>query len=523
MGTQNKRYGQIGDLKTLEQSRYLMQIATDKEKRIEERRKLGQFSTPFDLAKEIVSYGISLLTENDIAFLEPCIGSGVFYSSLLSVADGKLEIRGATGIEIDSEYHGCAKTLWGDSGINLINGDFTRIKPNGRYNFIVTNPPYVRHHYMTQTEKAYLLARGKAETGIALSGLSGLYCHFILLAHKWLVPGAVCGWLVPSEFMDVNYGEALKEYLLQNVHLLRIHRYEPKNLMFSDALVSSCVVWFKNELVAEDYDIEFSFGGTHDNPQNSRRIKKSDLMKERKWTRFPEKEIRCCCTEATLGDYFEIKRGLATGDNNFFILSREKIMELGMDMSFFKPVLPSPRYLKTDLVDTDADGMPQINPQYFLLNCKLTEQEIMKQYPAIWDYLQSGIDKTSSKYLCKSRKKWYWQEQRESTYFLCSYMGRGKNNGSPFRFILNLSEAVVTNSYLMLYPKEVLQKAVSDNPKCVYAIWEMLKEISGKEIEEEGRVYGGGLKKIEPRELKKVPCANLGEYVERSDFYRDIL
>lgn len=88
-------------------------------------------------------------------------------------------------------------------------------------------------------------------------------------------------------------------------------------------------------------------------------------------------------------------------------------------------------------------------------------------------------------------------------------MGRGKGKGSPIRFILNLSEAIVTNSYLMLYPKEHLQKAISDDPNSVYRIWELLKSIHGHDIEEEGRVYGGGLKKIEPRELAKVPCGNL--------------
>ncbi len=512
MGTQNKRYREIRDLNATEQSRRLMQETIDKEKDIEERRKYGQFSTPFDLAQEIVSYALNLLSEDDIAFLEPCIGSGAFYSALLSATKTNSHycISAATGIEIDPVYYDCANSLWSDSGIELINDDFARIEPKNKYNLIVTNPPYVRHHYLTQAEKAYLLECGKNETGIALSGLAGLYCHFIILAHKWLAPGAVCGWLIPSEFMDVNYGTAIKEYLLQNVHLIRIHRYEPENSMFSDALVSSCVVWFKNEIVNNDYDIEFSFGGTHDKPKMSRRIKKSALIKECKWTRFPEKQIRSDeSAEITLGDYFEIKRGLATGDNNFFILSREKIMDLGMDMSFFKPILPSPRYLKTDLVDTDTDGIPQIEPQFFLLDCELTEQEIMEQSPATWDYLQSGINKTSKKYLCKSRKKWYWQEQRDATYFLCSYMGRGKNNGSPIRFILNLSDAIVTNSYLMLYPKEHLQKAISDNPNSVYKIWELLKGISRSKIEEEGRVYGGGLKKIEPRELAKVPCADL--------------
>lgn len=76
-------------------------------------------------------------------------------------------------------------------------------------------------------------------------------------------------------------------------------------------------------------------------------------------------------------------------------------------------------------------------------------------------------------------------------------------------FILNLSEALATNSYLMLYPKEHLQKAISDNPNSVYRIWESLKGISGNDIAEEGRIYGGGLKKIEPSELAKVSCGDL--------------
>lgn len=442
----------------IEQSRANKQEMIDKQEDIEKRRRFGQFSTPYELAKEMVSFGLGLLDTDEITFLEPCLGSGAFYSALLNVTDDDYTVKFATGIEIDPVYYSCAKSLWSDTGINIINDNFAKVEPDRKYNFVLTNPPYVRHHYISQDDKIHLIETEKKETEIALSGLAGLYCHFILLANKWLASNAICGWLVPSEFMDVNYGSGIKDYLLNHVHLLRIHRYDPDNSMFSDALVSSCVIWFKNEVVTYDYEVAFTFSGTHEKPIQKKQVKRS---------------------------------------------------ELGMDMSFFKPIRPSPRYLKTDFVSSDKDGIPQIEPQYFLLDCELSEQEIEKNYPATWDYLQSGVNKTSKKYLCKNRKKWYWQEQRESTYFLCSYMGRSKDNRPPIRFILNLSDAVVTNSYLMLYPKEHLQQAISENPHSVYKIWEMLKSIRKNEIEEEGRVYGGGLKKIEPKELAKVSCGDL--------------
>ncbi|MCD7845832.1 MAG: hypothetical protein LUG57_08300 [Oscillospiraceae bacterium] len=178
-------------------------------------------------------------------------------------------------------------------------------------------------------------------------------------------------------------------------------------------------------------------------------------------------------------------------------------------MRFFKPVLPSPRYLKTDRVETDGGGLPRLEPQYYLLDCSLPEEEIQEKYPALWDYLQSGVSSAGETYLCRHRKTWYFQEQRQATRFLCSYMGRGSGGGAPVRFILNLSEAVATNSYLMLYPKEQLQSAIENNPKTVYRVWEALRSIRAGDIEDEGRVYGGGLKKIEPKELERVPCSGL--------------
>lgn len=521
MGTQNKRFRTIGNLNSTEFTRMQLQTTIDNSKSIENRRRFGQFSTPYELAQEIISYGLKLQDEKEISFLDPAIGTGAFYSALLSECGKQSRcIKSATGIEVDNDFFIAAYKLWKDTGINLVNRDFTEIDCFEKASFLISNPPYVRHHYINQDKKEKLSAMTKKETGRCLSGLAGLYCYFILCAHKWLTPNGISGWLIPSEFMDVNYGSTLKKYLLNDVHLLRIHRYNPKNCKFDDALVSSCVVWFRNEIVSENYDIQFSYGGTHENPEISKSIDRSTLENQRKWTHIPEKTYFDRHVERvsspTLGDYFTIKRGLATGDNDFFILSKEQIHELGLNMKFFTPILPSPRHLKYDEVFSDHDGYPRLDTQYFLLSCTLPEYELKESYPAIWNYLNRGKNTTAQKYLCRNRKVWYIQENRSATPFLCSYMGRGRDkNRAPFRFILNHTSAIATNSYLMLYPKAVLKKAIAQTPDFLREVWGALNSISTDDLESEGRVYGGGLKKIEPKELSCVKCPHLAVLLAR--------
>jgi len=72
------------------------------------------------------------------------------------------------------------------------------------------------------------------------------------------------------------------------------------------------------------------------------------------------------------------------------------------------------------------------------------------------------------------------------------------------RFILNHSRATATNVYLMLYPKPALAKAVSDRPELLKEVWEGFDRISDDTLMGEGRVYGGGLHKLEPRKLGNV-------------------
>ena len=147
-----------------------------------------------------------------------------------------------------------------------------------------------------------------------------------------------------------------------------------------------------------------------------------------------------------------------------------------------------------------------IDNPLFLINCNIPEHQIRESFPELYEYLQKGQKDVAGRYLCKSKRYWYQQEQREPAPILCTYMGRETTEGaSPFRFILNHSNAIVTNSYLMLYPK-ALYRETSSYASIIESIWCELSQLPSSAITSEGRVYGGGLRKIEPKELGEVIC-----------------
>lgn len=507
----------------IEIKRQLLQAELDQLKTSKARNAMGQFSTPSPLAMDILAYAKNLIPESQrISFLDPAIGTGVFYSALCQVFSENI-IERATGYEIDEHYGLPSRNLWSKTPLSVQLADFTRQSPppeDEKYNLIICNPPYVRHHHING-EKQLLKAEARAAAKMNLSGLAGLYCYFMALSHPWMQENGIAGWLIPSEFMDVNYGQAVKNYLLSEVTLLQIHRFNPHEVQFNDALVSSVVVWIQKKRADKNHKIKFTYGGTLDRPLHEKELSPDVLSQERKWTRYPLSETRAVSNAPKLSDFFSVKRGIATGDNKFFILTRRQIERRKLPIEQFRPILPSPRYLDTIEVKSDRDGFPDMEKQMFVLDCKLPVDEVKRVYPELYQYLEEGIlAGVSERYLCKSRRIWYAQESRSESNFYCTYIGRtGKNGHKPFRFILNHSKAVVTNSYLILYPKPFVQKVLNQCPELYQELIKALNRITDKVMLDEGRVYGGGMHKIEPKELANVSAEELSRVIEKSARY----
>lgn len=139
--------------------------------------------------------------------------------------------------------------------------------------------------YWLIDKKKSLKQLGIAATGTQLSGLAGIYCYFLLAVYQWMpIDGLAC-WVILSEFMDVSYGREIKEYLIDRVTLLRVHRFSADDLQFANVLVSTAIVWFKNTQPVSDYFATLTYVTSISKSISSHSVSTKTLQKVSKWNR----------------------------------------------------------------------------------------------------------------------------------------------------------------------------------------------------------------------------------------------
>jgi hypothetical protein len=287
-------------------------------------------------------------------------------------------------------------------------------------------------------------------------------------------------------------------------------------VQFCDALVTSAIVVFEKAPEPDNHQALFSFGGPITSPASSERIALTELRQAKKWTGLSNGSAPVATESHKLGDFFAVKRGLATGANSFFILERDQAIQKGIPAEILRPILPSSRHLPNSVIETDPDGYPRLKKPLAIIDCDLPEEVIQQRHPAFWRYLEQGkAEGIHSGYLASRRAPWYSQEKRGAAPFLCTYMGRQGSSGNPFRFFWNKSQAVAANVYLMLYPKSDMKVALDARPELYPIVLAHLQSLTGEHLMKEGRVYGGGLHKMEPKELANLPADAIARIIQK--------
>lgn len=497
-----------------ETRRHEAQAEIDRKQGPRHRNETGQFATPLPLARSIARVARKYLADGRIRFLEPAIGTGAFFSALLHEG---IRPASALGFELNPELANVARDLWSEAELDVRVGDFTKEPPDYKANLILTNPPYVRHHHLSQSNKGYL-KKAVANLAPDLNGLAGLYTYFLVLAERWMDDNGIAAWLLPSEWMDVGYGEAIRRYLTTRVTIKRLHVFDASVVQFGDALVSSSVLILQKRRPSAS-DLVLLTAGDLDHPVHSRRATIQELRAERRWSRLAADGLSTSSPTRTVGDLIAVRRGVATGANSFFIRPRSEFEKLGVPESFLRPILPSSRRLKTDVVEADSRGYPMLDEPPALLDCRMPWEQVTQQFPGLARLLASDEGKRASRtYLASRRRPWYSQEWRPAPDLVCTYMGRGRDNGCPFRVILNRSNAIATNTYLLLYAEGALRDAFNAIPDSTEQFASLLRETIRDYYLRHSRVYGGGLYKLEPAELCSLPADRIWDAMRLDRF-----
>lgn len=444
------------------------------------RKRLAQFFTPPDIAKSMVNWVLSGSRANSV--YDSAFGLGSFFDS----APSDCEFYGS---DIDaaildffrSHAERMPKSL--EQADYLL--DFRMCHEN-----IVCNPPYLRFQRFLNRETVFKAFKDRLD--VRLSGYTNIASAFLLKSISELKPGGRLAYILPSEFLNCGYGSLIKEWLIRDGHLDSVIKVECERDAFSEVTTSVCIVVYDSAMRKEN--VAFRAVGAIDeladvlakDPVSTVPLCRLDA--EEKWEGYfvaASERIRPEMTHLiSLSEYGRFSRGIATGANSFFVLSKSDIKAKGLSSTSCRRCITKSQQLKSlTFNDQDFDLLADADAPVFLFSPEDDLDEAAMSYIRHGEEL--GCDKG---FITSHRKPWY--KLREVSPLLLNVFSR-----AGYKVVRNYSSALTLTNFHCFYPYAVREK---------YVDWIFLylhSNIGRKILSVSKRKYGNLLDKFEPNDL----------------------
>ena len=447
------------------------------------RQRHGQFFTPPPVARFMCRW---LLERGARELFDPAFGLGAFYFAARELYPA---IR-FNGVEKDATVLAHFRNDYpnsDDATLNLINADYFSIW-NSRHTAIVCNPPYMRFQYFTDRQR--VIPEIEKHLGQRMSGYSNIASAFLLKSLYELAPRGCLAYLMPLEFLNTGYGETVKRVLLDK-GLKVLLRVEPEGGVFPDAITSVGIILVSDD--GKDEPVKFCTVQMLDQLEGSisdlpcRSLPREELRPTDKWLRhFEQPTAVDLQVLQPLSLYGSFSRGIATGANEFFLLSKSAAAKWGLPISILHPCISrSSQITQVLITDTDIERLIENDERVLLTDLSVSQDEAVKRYINFGE--RQGFDK---RYLTRMRKPWFKLESRQPAPILFGVFSR---NG--FKVIRNQSRAVSLTCFHCFYPNLFGAKYVDH--LFLYFCSSVGQQILSREV----RKYGDKLDKFEPHDL----------------------
>ncbi|QTD54500.1 HsdM family class I SAM-dependent methyltransferase [Parasphingorhabdus cellanae] len=455
------------------------------------RKKLGQFFTPPAYANIMIDWIAGVSPES---VLDPAIGTGL----LIDMCAKRHVGEHYTGFDIDPKPLAIAKARMVDAAycqIDLLERDFLATDWNARFDAIIANPPYIMHrdHDLNEAVADDMERR----SGQRLSRQSNLYIYFVIKICEQLSHGGRAAILIPAEWMGANYGQSLKAYLLQRGLLSGLVTIDHAGHAFEDNMSTASILLIekagKPRHAVQSYYVPqgaepTSLAALELNVGIIRHELPSDLLQSRKkWDMLLRQADKLPSGRwIRLRDLVITKRGIATGANRYFLMSREQAEDHELDITRMdRCVGKTAQVADITFSRTDFARLADAGQACFLFNPSrdLTPAEnvYIKQGEKIGIPLKHGP---------RTKPVWYRAEMRPVAPIWASTFGRGR-----MRFIHNAAGVKALTCFHNLY-------APTLDPIQLRALVALLNsDMMQEAINAQVRVLASGLMKLEPRDI----------------------
>ncbi|MBN8623333.1 MAG: Eco57I restriction-modification methylase domain-containing protein [Flavobacteriales bacterium] len=470
---------------------------------LEHRKKFAQFFTPFPIADAMAKW---ILGNKQLkTVLEPAFGLGVFSRAILS-QQKEINIK---GFEVDETIFENAKEYFDDfENVNILLQDYMYNDWKNKYDGIICNPPYFKFH---DYDNKNILKEIETNLKCKLNGFTNLYTLFLLKSIHQLSQNGRCAYIIPSEFLNSDYGKLVKTYLIKSKTLRHIIVIDFEENVFDDALTTASIILCANDNITDKVKFN-NIQSLQDLSKIDEIINKypnfleteqtynfSDLNPEIKWKAYYQKQNSIKFKNLVpFSTYAKVVRGIATGSNEYFTFNLSKAKEFNIDEQYLLPCICSAKDAKTSFfTKQDFEELKKSDKSVFLFNAQNSTDK------NISSYIQKGeSEEINKRFLTASRTPWYSLENRKPAPIWVSVFNR-----SGLRFIRNEANISNLTSYHCIYPKQTsLFSEIDIDLLFAYLLTDTAKQI----FEDNSRQYGNGLQKFEPNDLNKGMMLDLG-------------
>lgn len=195
-----------------------------------------------------------------------------------------------------------------------------------------------------------------------------------------------------------------------------------------------------------------------------------------------------------LSDLASIRRGIATGSNDFFLIRPSKAKQKAIRTSMLLPCVGRAMDVKGRVFrETDYDELHRADARCLLMNLTGAPDQNERAY-----ICEGEADNLPHRYLLANRRPWYSMEQRTPAPIWAAVFGRG-----DLGFVYNQAGVRSLTNFHCVYPRE---------PGNMFAR-ALAVALNAEDVREgaKGHVrgYGGGLMKFEPNDLKSIQVPDL--------------